>query len=574
LKLAQTSTNLGAAMTEDDVQVQAASGVVKYFIATPYSISRLCWDIAGMLVFLLCDLLVQPLTIFPLNDDFNDIVFKLNWFSAVFWSLDMMAGFTAGYMDGSHIIMKPHLIAKRYLKSWFWIDLSVLVIEWLSVIFVYAAQSSDVTSYGSLLKIMKVARLIRLLRYMKMKKVLRKFDDLITTEYTTLILQIGKLAVFLLILSHVIACIFYYVGNASRRDHQLNWIDALDDHSLAFQYASAMHWSLTQFTPASTNVDPKNTNERIFNMCIVVLGVFVFSGLISSITNSLLHLRRLSEEETRQFRMLRRYLAERDVPTMLSARIMRYVEKLSVKQGRRVQEHNVEMLHALTDGLRRELEYAIKVRHVVDHTLFDFMKNVSNATMIRLATAMDRTLMASGDFLYFQNEDARSMYCVVGGHLQFQREGIMGHARQMDVGSEDWICEAALWMPWRHLGDLHAFTDCDLIAIDSSKFGEVIKANPHVCLLVARYAKAFLQQFCSLDPSSLSDVVSDGGANADLVNYKHLRDVLEKSLNGEPIVTWSEWQRGTNLSVSNSLATTLANLSHHHIIHSPKGRHN
>lgn len=49
-------------------------------------------------------------------------------------------------------------------------------------------------------------------------------------------------------------------------------------------YICAMHWSLTQFMPATNNIGPDNFWERIFAIMTVLVAVCLFSSLVGSIT--------------------------------------------------------------------------------------------------------------------------------------------------------------------------------------------------------------------------------------------------------------------------------------------------
>ena len=207
-------------------------------------------------------------------------------------------------------------------------------------------------------------------------------------------------------MSHIFACLFYYVGESSKEHNSHNWIETLADDRLAFQYLTSLHWSLTQFTPASTNVHPMNTEERLFNVSVVICGLLIFSGLVSSITNSLMRLQQLEDERTRQFWLLNRFLRQRVVPTMLAARISGYIQHLVGRRGNHVQESSVTVLDLLTDGLKSELQYAITVRHVEEHVLFAFVNSVTNATIHRLWLAMQELFLASEEFLFYQDESA------------------------------------------------------------------------------------------------------------------------------------------------------------------------
>merc|ERR1719456_1153372 len=106
-----------------------------------------------------------------------------------------------------------------------------------------------------------------------------------------------------------------------------------------YQYVTAFHWAITQFTPSSMHVQPQNMLERIFAITVVIFGLVGFSYLVGSITGSLTELRRMKEEAVKQFWNLRRFLKRAHVSTSLRIRIEKYVEhamameKCSINHG-------------------------------------------------------------------------------------------------------------------------------------------------------------------------------------------------------------------------------------------------
>eukprot|EP00438_Fugacium_kawagutii_P026712 Skav219970 [mRNA] locus=scaffold2879:389420:443892:+ [translate_table: standard] len=65
--------------------------------------------------------------------------------------------------------------------------------------------------------------------------------------------------------------------------------------SIEYRYATALHWSLTQFTPATVDVHPQNLVERTFAILVLIFGLVLFSSFVSSITASMTQLRNMQD---------------------------------------------------------------------------------------------------------------------------------------------------------------------------------------------------------------------------------------------------------------------------------------
>lgn len=54
-----------------------------------------------------------------------------------------------------------------------------------------------------------------------------------------------------------------------------------------------------------------------------------------------------------------------------------------------------------------------------------------------------------------------------------------------------WACEAVLWVPWVHRGEMLAKSDCNVLAMAAHVFREVVLCHPAHLGLPRRYAVAF-----------------------------------------------------------------------------------
>merc|ERR1712038_1719166 len=105
---------------------------------------------------------------------------------------------------------------------------------------------------------------------------------------------------------HLIACAWFAIGYVTSR-HQESWIQEYNifDASVGYQYTSSFHWALTQFTPASIELQPRNYYERCFAILTLLFALIVFSLFISGITGALVDLRSLSSAKSKQLWLLR-----------------------------------------------------------------------------------------------------------------------------------------------------------------------------------------------------------------------------------------------------------------------------
>eukprot|EP00438_Fugacium_kawagutii_P029795 Skav227168 [mRNA] locus=scaffold502:403772:411279:- [translate_table: standard] len=108
----------------------------------------------------------------------------------------------------------------------------------------------------------KALRLLRLLRLTRLQNKIMVLANRFLTTNAFLVLKVGAGLFMMIITNHIIACCWFGVGSAF--DEEKNWIIAsgLDKEDFGESYTASLHWSLTQFTPATQNITPDNTIER------------------------------------------------------------------------------------------------------------------------------------------------------------------------------------------------------------------------------------------------------------------------------------------------------------------------
>jgi len=319
-----------------------------------------------------------------------------------------------------------------------------------------------------------------------------------------------KLIFGILLLNHFIACSWFYVGDFSNEHGQANWLNANEmiERNIGYQYTTSLHWTLTQFTPASMEVVPKNTGERVFSIVVLVFSLLVFSSLVGSITVSMTTVRNLSDEYSKSFWMLRKYLSQQQASKDLCRRIVKYLEQARQEQASKVQESGVTMLLLLPEPLRQELVYEMKTPLLKGHPIFLHMINFSTRTMRQVCRlALKSHSLASEDVMFGFGEKAERMYFVVSGILSYTKR--TGHKLKPPVTEKDWVSEATLWTSWRHMGELRANQKSDLVSVDAARLFEIIGANYEAWSIASEYASLFVEGLNNMAQSAISDIIRD-----------------------------------------------------------------
>lgn len=485
---------------EEEV-IEKADGCGR-FVMLPGNRYRLAWDVMGGIL-IMYDMFKIPLGVFPLPKlAFFD---AMDWLTLIFWTLDMPASLFVGFHKAGVTIMEPKEILKNYLLGWFFIDVIVVVPDWLFRILASGA-SGETGSDGSeslrLLRGLRIARTARLLRVMKLKWVLDAIIDYLDSQYVGICFDIVRMLMALVCINHFLACIWYSLGSGG----DTGWAREFSGYEWAHLYLLSLHWAVTQFTPASMSVQPTTESERAYAVCVVFFALVFFSYIVGSITGSLGSLREMATIATKEFWLLRRYLKRNQVPMTLSIRILRFTEHAYNQEKKKMSMSQVRMLTYLSPQLSAELQCCMNLPHLQVHPLFEHLSEAQPIMVNRVvkdAVTCDR--LARSDTLFLPMQTGSAMYFVKSGRILYTRvlEGGEQKAELVDA-DEDWVSEAVLWCAaWLHVGEAKAFTELELVLVHPTPFENIAKVVRPVARLCALYARAFMEWQKTLEPNDV-----------------------------------------------------------------------
>jgi len=386
------------------------------------------------------------------------------------------------------------------------------------------------------------------MRIVKLKRILQEIQDQISTEAVSIWFGILKVVIMLLVTNHVVACLWYMIGLI---DPENGWVETkMKERDLGYQYATSLHWSLAQFTPAPNEIFPQTAYERCFALVVLVTALVAFSAFVSTVTAGVVQLRNMQSEQSRQFWLLRRYLRDWSVRTGFRLRVIHYLEYAYNKQRQRVQEKDVALLQLLSEPMREELRHETLHVHLMHHPLFarchDNMRTFSKALECKnLATgdpvflcgeqASGMVFLSSGTLKYFLGEVDDGTEVANGHEGSPDSDGVLVQSvnslSSLDSGSNQdgpdyiyvgqWVAEVALWCSWVHLGDLHAMSECQVICVDKTTFAQSIRTQRWMWASMRRYAANFLRRLNQLCSEDLTDLT-----------HRHFRpqDLLDDSI--------------------------------------------
>mmetsp|Transcript_65914 Transcript_65914/g.183627 ORF Transcript_65914/g.183627 Transcript_65914/m.183627 type:complete len:751 (+) Transcript_65914:116-2368(+) len=472
------------------------------------------WEVVGGLV--ICfDVVMMPMSVFALPE--NGVLDAKRWFSAVYWSLDILHQLFVYDRDNIVQWMKPWLAARRYITTWFAPDVMVVCLDWLFIVAMRSGQAASRSwRMSKVIRSLRFLRAVRLVRLLKVLDLATRAMKKVRTHDQQLALKSVYAFVAFVLCIHYIGCYWYGVASISddlvlRWAHfgpSTTWVQehSLEGASTSYLYVVAYQWSLAQFGLTSSCIYATNGVENVFAIgvaCFVWVTMFAVLGGVT--VNALqYHVRRAEDEQ--QVGRIQAYLQDRHISATLACDVMRFVyDQRSCKKAcasacgiSSICETDAQLLDNIPAGLlvamRKEM-YLPSLKHAQVFSMFD---DVMLGSFCNLA--VEEHLIPPGGVVFEVDTDADRMLIVSSGDLKYW----LSMETSPTLAQEgQCFCEAALWMQWCHAGCLVTVTSCDLIGVVASRFRCILaEAQRRGADLTAIrcYARCAASYYAQLEP--------------------------------------------------------------------------
>ncbi|GCB86780.1 hypothetical protein scyTo_0027461, partial [Scyliorhinus torazame] len=130
-----------------------------------------------MLLLMVGNLIILPVGITFFKDENTPPWIVFNVVSDTFFLIDLVLNFRTGIVveDNTEIILDPHTIKMKYLKSWFLVDfVSSIPVDYVFLIVDLETRvDSEVYKTARALRIVRFAKILSLLRLLRLSRLIR-----------------------------------------------------------------------------------------------------------------------------------------------------------------------------------------------------------------------------------------------------------------------------------------------------------------------------------------------------------------------------------------------------------------
>ncbi|KAG7387073.1 Potassium voltage-gated channel sub H member 4 [Phytophthora pseudosyringae] len=385
-----------------------------YFVDPEASAKRM-WDLLLTFLVLYTTLVVPFRVCFQVEAGGGFAVMETGMDVAFF--IDIVFNFITGLqLPSGEVSYNFRVIVTAYLRGWFTVDFfSTLPFESLAKLFGVGNNAHAALLSAKLLRGLKVLRLFKLARIRRLGKVFANLEDAVYTNQS--LVSLAKLALTMLFIAHLVACLWYAVG---RTDSEESWVVSISldpaghaDDGDSLQYVRSVYWAIvTMTTIGYGDIVSHNNNERLLNIAVMAVGVSFFGYVIGTISTLVTNLDVAAARYDERMTVVKEYIISRRMPQYIGNKIRHHFEYFyqnrSVFRERRI-------LKRLPSALRNEMIHHVHAKIV---SSIKYFVKCPESLISDIVMAMRPFAMLKDEYVYVEREIAAHVFFIIKGKVQ------------------------------------------------------------------------------------------------------------------------------------------------------------
>jgi len=327
---------------------------------------------------------------------------------------------------GTIWLAEPWPIAKKYMKTWFVVDL-VAVLVGFSDFYVVTqpappsnAPADDSRSY---LAMLKAIRLVRMLRLTRTSAITQRWQTRVSINYA--MLAIIRCMIGVLLTSHWMACVWILQAHLAGTSPMLSWMGekgyCVDDASVSAGYrcddaptlyTASLYFSVMTITSIGYGdiaAAANNSWEQAWCVALMLISSLVWAQVIGTYCGIVAQMNPEANAFHEIMDDLNRFMSREHVPREMRSRLREYFHQ---SKHLRVAVTQRRLLEAMPPSLKGEVTWVTNSTWIQK---IQFLKKSPREFMVELATALTAMVYAPGDTLAIG-----CMYIVHRGFAMYQ----------------------------------------------------------------------------------------------------------------------------------------------------------
>ncbi|XP_055642930.1 uncharacterized protein LOC129779470 isoform X4 [Toxorhynchites rutilus septentrionalis] len=490
-----------------------------HWVIHPCSSFRFYWDLC-MLLLLVANLIILPVAISFFNDDLSTRWIAFNCLSDTIFLVDIVVNFRTGIMqqdNAEQVILDPKLIAKHYLKTWFFLDLiSSIPLDYIFLIFNQIqknnqdfSDSFQILHAGRALRILRLAKLLSLVRLLRLSRLVRyvsQWEEVYFLNMASVFMRIFNLICMMLLIGHWSGCLQFLVPMLQGFPSN-SWV-AINELQEAYwleQYSWALFKAMSHMLCIGYGrFPPQSLTDMWLTMLSMISGATCYALFLGHATNLIQSLDSSRRQYREKVKQVEEYMAYRKLPRDMRQRITEYFEHRY--QGKFFDEECI--LGELSEKLREDV-INYNCRSLVASV--PFFANADSNFVSDVVTKLRYEVFQPGDIVIKEGTIGSKMYFIQEGIVDI----VMANgevATSLSDGS--YFGEICLLTNARRVASVRAETYCNLFSLSVDHFNAVLDQYPLMRKTMETVAAERLNKI-GKNPNIMSHKEESESANAE-----------------------------------------------------------
>ncbi|XP_064222948.1 cGMP-gated cation channel alpha-1 isoform X2 [Aotus nancymaae] len=228
------------------------------------------------------------------------------------------------------------------------------------------------------------------------------------------IFRISNLVMYIVIIIHWNACVFYSISKAIGFGSD-TWVypDINDPEfgRLARKYVYSLYWSTLTLTTIGETPPPVRDSEYVFVVVDFLIGVLIFATIVGNIGSMISNMNAARAEFQARIDAIKQYMHFRNVSKDMEKRVIKWFDYLWTNK-KTVDEK--EVLKYLPDKLRAEIAINVHLDTLKKVRIF---ADCEAGLLVELVLKLQPQVYSPGDYICKKGDIGREMYIIKEGKL-------------------------------------------------------------------------------------------------------------------------------------------------------------
>ncbi|GBF49261.1 cyclic nucleotide-binding protein [Leptospira ryugenii] len=405
----------------------------------------------------------------------QEIVFYERIFQILF-SIDILLNFRTGFFEERTLVMNHHQVARKYFKSWFFVD-------FLSA-FPFDVFGGFFYEYFGVTDTLRILRILRAVKVFELFKSLRLLAMGGNEEFQYRVLEVINPVTFRLVF-------FIYWTSLFAHWVACGWIkltpEFLKDSDIITRYIRSLYWSVTTLTTIGYgDITPRTNTQTIYTMFVMIIGVGIYGYVVGNIASLLsnVDISRIKFQE--KLDTINSFLRYKKIPADLSNRIRSYYINLW------------ENRHGIDErDIWEELPSAMKIEvslflHAKLISVVPFFRDATEELKREIVQQLKPIAFMRGDLIFREGDVPHNMYFIAKGSVDIIKESSGTVLDSLHEGN--FFGEMALIDDRLRSASVRARTFCETYVLSRESFREILSHHPQFAKKIRQIAMSRKKQ--------------------------------------------------------------------------------